>query len=69
MFSIASHARSTGVTGQFDAIHPFDDGNGRTGRILNLLFLVDASIARVNANDCMMNATAERARELEGLRQ
>lgn len=29
---------------QFEAIHPFDDGNGRTGRIINLLYLVQAGL-------------------------
>lgn len=32
---------------QFEAIHPFRDGNGRTGRILNLLLLVQKNLLEI----------------------
>ncbi len=32
---------------QFEAIHPFYDGNGRTGRILNILFLIEKNLLEI----------------------
>ena len=29
---------------QFEAIHPFHDGNGRTGRVINILMLIEAGL-------------------------
>jgi Fic family protein len=31
---------------QFEAIHPFHDGNGRTGRVINILMLIEADLLK-----------------------
>ncbi len=32
---------------QFEAIHPFTDGNGRTGRVINILFLIQQDLLQL----------------------
>jgi Fic family protein len=32
---------------QFEAIHPFSDGNGRTGRVINILFLIQQDLLQL----------------------
>jgi Fic family protein len=32
---------------QFEAIHPFPDGNGRTGRIINILYLIEQKLLKL----------------------
>jgi len=40
LFSVDPLIKMALIHHQFDSIHPFYDGNGRTGRILNVLYLV-----------------------------
>ncbi len=53
---------------QFEAIHPFPDGNGRTGRILNLLFLVDKGLLDIPVLFLSRYIIANKAGYYEGLR-
>lgn len=54
---------------QFEAIHPFPDGNGRTGRILNLLFLVDKGLLDIPVLFLSRYIMANKTGYYEGLRQ
>jgi len=54
---------------QFEAIHPFADGNGRTGRILNLLFLVDKGLLDSPVLFLSRYFIANRAGYYDGLRR
>ena len=53
---------------QFEAIHPFSDGNGRTGRILNLLFLVENKLLDIPVIFLSRYIIQNRQQYYEGLR-
>lgn len=53
---------------QFEAIHPFEDGNGRTGRILNLLYLVDQKLLDIPVLFLSRHIMANKTAYYEGLR-
>lgn len=53
---------------QFEAIHPFVDGNGRTGRILNLLFLVQEGLLSLPILYLSRYIIRNRAAYYQGLR-
>ncbi|MDX2289322.1 MAG: Fic family protein [Hyphomicrobiaceae bacterium] len=53
---------------QFEAIHPFIDGNGRTGRILNILFLIEQKLLDLPILYLSREFLETRARYYSGLR-
>lgn len=54
---------------QFEAIHPFTDGNGRTGRILNILFLVEQGLLDLPVLYLSHAIIRSKDRYYEGLRR
>ena len=54
---------------QFEAIHPFPDGNGRTGRILNILFLVSQGLLDLPVLYLSRYIILNQAAYYEGLRK
>lgn len=52
---------------QFEAIHPFSDGNGRTGRVLNLLFLVESGLLTLPVLYLSRAIIARKAEYYQGL--
>lgn len=54
---------------QFEAIHPFPDGNGRTGRILNILYLVERGLLNLPVLYLSRYIIDHKTRYYEGLRR
>jgi Fic family protein len=54
---------------QFEAIHPFTDGNGRTGRIINILYLVEQQLLHMPVLFLSRYILRNKAAYYEGLRR
>ena len=54
---------------QFEAIHPFSDGNGRTGRILNILYLLSMELLDVPVLYLSRYVIEHKSQYYTGLRQ
>jgi prophage maintenance system killer protein len=54
---------------QFEAIHPFPDGNGRAGRILNILYLVDRGLLNLPVLYLSRHIIDHKPAYYEGLRR
>jgi len=54
---------------QFEAIHPFSDGNGRTGRIINILYLVDRGLLNLPVLYLSRHIIDHKAAYYDGLRR
>lgn len=52
---------------QFEAIHPFTDGNGRTGRVINLLYLVEQQLLDIPVLYLSRHILRRRAEYYSGL--
>lgn len=54
---------------QFEAIHPFPDGNGRTGRIINILYLVEKGLLGIPVLYLSRYIIQNKGQYYEGLRK
>lgn len=54
---------------QFEAIHPFSDGNGRTGRVLNILYLLQQRLLDIPVLYLSQYIIQHKSRYYNGLRQ
>jgi Fic family protein len=54
---------------QFESIHPFYDGNGRTGRIINILYLILPNLPILYLSSYIMKRKSEYYRLLQCVRE